>query len=131
MAIEGPQPLKPTGLVAGADLRLKQYHFVKLSADRTVVACDGVTDKPLGVLQGTPNTGQAAEVVSVGETKIVGDADLTAGDLIGTSADGQAAAYVAGTDTTKYLVGQVLEGNGAAGGLVGAVINCASVARGA
>jgi hypothetical protein len=45
------------------------------------------------------------------------DADLAFGNLIATSGDGQAAA-VAVTDTTWYVVGMVIEDNGAAGGLV-------------
>lgn len=122
MAIEGPQHKIP-GLVAGADLSAKQYHFVKMSADNIVIACAAVTDKPIGVLQNKPISGQAAEVCSAGVTKIVGDADLTAGDTIGTSADGQAAAYTV-TDTTKHLVGQVIAANTAAGGFITADIDC-------
>lgn len=125
MAFEGPQHKIP-GLVAGGNLTAKQYHFVKISADNTVVICAGVTDKPIGVLQNTPASGQAAEVCSAGTTKIVGDADLTAGDSIGTSADGQAAAYTV-ADTTKYIVGQVVAANTTAGGIITADIDCRAV----
>lgn len=130
MALEGMQPLKISA-IAGASLAAKQYYFVKLSADNTVIVCAAATDIPIGVLQNTPASGDAAEICVIGETKVSGDADLDAGALIGTSADGQAAAYVAGTDTTKYVVGQVKEGNTAAAGLITAIVNCASPARAA
>lgn len=130
MATEGPQ-LAPPGLIAGADLSTKQYHFVKLSANNTVVICAAVTDRPIGVLQNKPTSGQEANVCALGITKVVGDADLSAGNMIGTSSDGQAAAYAPGTDTTKYMLGQVIEDNSAAGGIVTAAINCIAPARGA
>jgi len=125
MAFEGPQPLKITGLIAGADLTAvgNQYKFVKLTAARTIGLCAAATDKPIGVLQNRPYTGDPAEVVAIGQTKVQGDADLAYGDSIGTSADGQAAAYTA-SDTTKYIVGTVIEDNAAAGGLITAVVNC-------
>jgi hypothetical protein len=124
MAYEGPQTCIP-GLTASADLSAKQYYFVKMSGEKTVTVCAGVTDKPIGVLQNAPASGQAATVCAIGITKVSGDADLGYGDSIGTSADGQAAAYTA-SDTTKYIVGQVIEGNGTAGGLITAAINCPS-----
>lgn len=132
MAYEGPQICIP-GLVAGADYSAaaNQYKFVKMSAAKTVVLCTGVTDKPIGVLQNTPASGAAATVCCIGVTKVQGDADLGYGDSVGTSSDGQAAPYVAGTDTTKYIVGLVIEDNAAAAGLATVVINCASLHRGA
>lgn len=132
MAYEGPQICIP-GLVAGADYSAaaNQYLFVKMSAAKTVVICTGTTDKPIGVLQNTPASGSAAIVCCIGVTKVQGDVDLAFGDSIGTSADGQAGAYVAGTDTTKYIVGVVIDDNSAAAGLATAVINCASLHRGA
>lgn len=130
MAYEGPQ-IKIPGLVAGGDLSAKQYHYVKMSADNTVVICAALTDVPVGVLQNAPASGQAAEVCAIGVTKIVGDADLDAGAAIGTSADGQADARTIGTDTTHYVNGIVILGNGGAGGMITAVINCASPSRAA
>lgn len=132
MAFEGPQMCYP-GVVAGADLSAaaNQYLFVKWSAAKTVVLCAGTTDKPCGVLQNTPASGAAATVCYLGVTKVQGDVDLGFGDSIGTSADGQAAVLVAGTDTTKYIVGVVIDDNAAAAGLATVVINCASLHRGA
>lgn len=124
MAYEGAQ-LRYVSVVAGADLSAaaNQYKFVKWSAARTVVLCAATTDKPCGVLQDTPANGAAACVCYLGETKVQGDVDLAFGNSIGTSVDGQAAVYTA-ADTTKYIVGQVVLDNSAAGGLATAVINC-------
>lgn len=112
-------------LIAGASLTAAQYKFVKLSAANTVVVCDGATDRPIGVLQNAPASGGAAEVCYSGITKVQGDADLAYGAQIGTSADGQAAAYTV-SDTTKYIIGTVIEDNAAAGGYAVAVISCAN-----
>lgn len=130
MAYTGPQICIP-GLTASADLSAKQYYYVKMSGEKTVTVCAGATDKPVGVLQNTPESGEEATVCAIGVTKISGDADLNYGDLIGTSADGQADAKTPGTDTTEYITGQVILGNGAAGGLITAIINCANISRGA
>ena len=130
MAYEGAQILVP-GLKASADLSAKQYYFVKLSGAGTVDVCSGATDKPIGVLQNAPASGDAAAVCGLGVTKISADAAISAGALIGTSGDGQADAKTPGTDTTEYIVGQVIEASGAAAGLLTATVNCFSIARGA
>lgn len=110
------------------------YKFVKLDSNGRVVVCTGVTDKPIGILQESANAaavGSSVIVMMAGISKVQGDADLSIGDLIGTSADGQAAAYAPGTDTTKYIVGRVLSDNSAAGGYATVAINCLNIARGA
>lgn len=108
MAYEGAQ-IKVGQWTASADLSAKQYYFVKMSGANTVDVTSAITDKTIGVLQNTPSSGQAAEVCVFGITKVVADGNLTAGNLIGTSSDGQADAITAGTDTTVYVVGQALE----------------------
>lgn len=128
MAYFASQPLKLT-MSAGADLSAKQFYFVKISAANTVVVCSAATDKPIGVLQNAPVSGASAEIVVVGVTKINADAALSAGNLIGTSGDGQADAKTPGTDTTEYTVGQMLTATGAAGVIGTAVINCAAPSR--
>ena len=130
MAYKGSQPFKIT-LEAGADLSSSQYYFVKLDSAGKAVVCSAVTDKPVGVLQNDPTSGQAAEIVVVGLTKVSTNAALAIGDLVGTSNDGQAAAYVSGTDTTKFIVGQALVTSGAADQLTSIIVNCASLHRGA
>jgi hypothetical protein len=130
MAFSGPQ-MSLTGVTASADLSAKQFYFVKMSGEKTVTVCAGATDKPIGVLQNNPESGEEATVCVVGMTKVSGDADLDYGMLIGTSGDGQADAKTPGTDTTEYICGQVIAGNGAAGGLITAFVNCANIGRGA
>lgn len=125
-------PLGVVTVPAAEDLSTHQHKFVKLNSSGQAAAIAANTDIPVGVLQNKPSAaGQAAEVMWVGVSKVQGDADLAKGAQIGTSADGQAAAYVAGTDTTKYIVGQVLDDNAAAGGLATALINCANPHRAA
>lgn len=128
MAYKGSQPLK-ISLEAGEDLSAKQYYFVKLDTNGKAVVCTGATDKPVGVLQNNPTSGQAAEVTVVGLTKVSSDAALAIGALIGTSADGQADAKTPGTDTTEYVVGMVLTTTGAAGVIGSVLVNCANPHR--
>ena len=123
MAYEGNGITIP-GLSASADLSAKQYYFVKLSGAHTVTVCDGATDVPIGVLQNAPTSGQAAEVMAIGTTKVSSDEALTVGWLIGTSADGQADRKIWGTDTTQYICGQVITATGAAGGIATAFVSC-------
>lgn len=126
MAFEGPQR-KLVGVTASADLSAKQYLFVKMSGEKTVTVCAAATDLPVGVLQNAPTSGQEAEVAYEGVTKLIGTADLDFGQRIGTSSGGHAASKSAGT--TDYIVGQVINGNAAAGGYITAVINCAAPAK--
>lgn len=138
MAFEGSQ-LRLVGAVAGADLSAAttQYKFVKWNGtDNQVVLCAAVTDKPCGVLQEpAPNSAVGTPVVVAffGTTKLQSNGSNSPGDLISTSATGQANSVVPGTDTTKYTVGEVQAtgGSAAAGDYITANINCASPARAA
>ena len=116
-------------LVAAADLSSKQYTFVKLDSSGQAAAAAAATDIPIGVLQNAPTAGQEAEVLVVGGTKIVAGAAIGEGALVGTSSAGKAVALVAGTDTTKYVVGTLLTESAADGNIVTAVINCANPGR--
>ena len=107
MAYEAAQ-IRFGNLTAAADLSSKQYYFVKLASATTVNVCSAITDIPIGVLQNTRESGEAAEVCIFGITKVSADGTLAAGNLIGTSADGQADAIAAGTDTTVYTQGQAI-----------------------
>jgi len=118
-------------LVAGGDLSALQYTFVKLNSSGEAVAAAAATDIPIGVLQNAPTSGQEAEVLIVGGTKIVAGAAISEGALVGTSSTGKAVALVAGTDTTKYVVGTLLTESGASGDIVTAVVNCANPGRAA
>jgi hypothetical protein len=121
MAYEAAQ-VKVGQFTASADLSAKQYHFVKMSGNNTVTVCAAITDVPIGVLQNNPASGGAAEVCLFGISKVVADGTLAAGNVIGTSADGQADAITAGTDTTVYTMGIALNA-ASAGETVEAFIN--------
>jgi len=117
-------------LVAGADLSSSQYKFVKLDSNGNAVAVAAATDAPIGVLQNTPTSGQEAEVVVSGGTKLLLGGTVAAGGRVSPNATGAGVAIAAGTDTTKYLCGQALTG-GASGEIVTAVVSLAAIARGA
>lgn len=123
MAVEGSQPLVDTR-VAAADLSGHQFRFVKLDANGEVVAISGATDLPYGVLQNDPGTGEAAELVLVGITKMSADVALTPGAVVSTSADGQAAVAVTG----RARVGVVRNGTGAADQIATVVVNTVAAA---
>jgi len=112
---------------------LTAFTFVKFSANNTVVVCAGATDVPCGVVQEdrTSTETRAVQVVYMGITKIKAAAAIAAGVKIGTDASGLADAKVAGTDTTEYTVGQMIEGSGAANEIATAMVNCASPTRAA
>ncbi len=112
-------------LTAAADLSSKQYHIVKLASATTVNVCSAITDVPIGILQNDPESGEVAEICFLGISKIVADGTIAAGNLIATSADGQADAVAAGTDTTVYPVGQAI-GAASAGETFTAYINIAN-----
>lgn len=109
------QPSMCSGsLTAAADLSAKQYHIVKKNTTNNQVAlCTAAGEMFFGVLQNKPASGESAEVMLVGVTKVTADETLTAGDLWGTSADGQAQkieASATGADIRAYFGGQVIEG---------------------
>ena len=115
---------------AGADLSAKQYNFVKISGTG-VVAVAADTDVPVGVLVNNPKSGETAEVVVSGITKVEASAAITAGTLIGTTSAGLAVTRTIGTDTTKYVLGRVITAATASGDIVTVAINCSSPARAA
>lgn len=118
-------------LPAGADLSAKQFYFVKINSSGQAILCAAATDKPIGVLQNSPESGEEASVLVVGGTKVVSKSALDEGTVVGTASDGKAAPYVAGTDTTKYIVGSTILASGAEDEIATVVVNCASAARGA
>lgn len=118
-------------LPAGADLSTSQYLFVKINSSGNAVLCSAATDKPIGVLQNSPVSGGEASITVVGGTKLVTNAACDEGTVVGTASSGKGAPYVAGTDTTKFIVGSVILASGADGELATVIVNCASAARGA
>lgn len=131
MAWEGHKVIVSKQSAADYSAGTSKYKFVEIATTGKVTVCDGATDVPFGVLQNSPATDELAEVCIFGVTKVQADADLAVGDLIGTSADGQADAKTAGTDTTEYVVGVVVENTSAAGDYTTCHINCLNPHRGA
>ena len=117
---------------AAADLSSKQFYFVKLTAANTINVCSGATDVPCGILQNKPSAaGRPAVVRMFGLSKVSADGAISAGALVGTSADGQADAKTAGTDTTNYVVGVALEAASGAGEIIKVSLNCMNPHRAA
>jgi hypothetical protein len=117
--------------LAGADLSSHQHKFVKLNSSGAVILCAAVTDKPYGILQDKPTSGQPANVMLMGISKVVSAAGNTKGNPVGTDANGLAAEYVHGTDTTKYIVGEIIDDADAANGVATIAFNCLGAGRAA
>jgi hypothetical protein len=118
-------------LPAGEDLSAKQYYFVKVNTSGQAVLCAAATDRPIGVLQNDPASGEEAAIVVVGGTKVVSSASIDEGALIGTNNAGKADGKTPGTDTTEYAVGTVILAAGADNEILTAVVNCANPHRAA
>ncbi|MFA4971871.1 MAG: hypothetical protein WC683_04610 [bacterium] len=99
------QPLFEITCIAGADLRLNQYHAVKLSGNHTVVLC-GDGEKPVGILQNKPNTGEWANVMVEGKSKAVLGEDLLAGASWASDTNG----HLVTPGATDWVGGQLLDG---------------------
>lgn len=106
--------------------------LVKLDASGDFLLCAGATDIPVGILLNKPDAaGKAGLIGVIGVGFAIGAAALNEFDLIGTDASGLLDAKIAGTDTTEYVVGMVLEGSGAANDLVKCLFNFATPHRAA
>jgi hypothetical protein len=118
-------------LVAGEDLSAKQYHFVKIdNGTGKAVAVSGATDRPIGVVQNNPSSGQEAEVLISGGTKIKAGGSASAGQALFASASATGVTLAFGTTASAaYAVGTWVSA-GAAGEIATAVINCANSGRG-
>jgi hypothetical protein len=105
-------------LNAAADLRTQQYKGVKLSGSRTVGAITASTDKPAGILQNKPNTGEACEIAYEGEIiAMAGTATVAAGDDLMFDAQGRVILAVAAAGA-NWVIGQALEASTAIGALI-------------
>ena len=102
-------PMSTYTAKAAADLRTKQYHVMRYSAEAQVNqashAAATIVNGPIGVLQNKPNSGQAATIAYFGESTVVAGGALTANTLITTNGSGRIAAAVSGDIT----FGRVME----------------------
>jgi hypothetical protein len=90
---------------ADADLSSSQFKIVKKTSTG-VALCSGTTDKPFGVLQNTPKSGEGALVRVFGPSKVVSGGSITQGANVGTTAGAVAQTAV----STQYPVGIALAG---------------------
>jgi len=117
---------------AAADISAHHLKFVKLDTNGRVAAIAAATDIPHGVLLNKPDTlGKAATIGLIGVGKIQANGAITAGDVIGTSADGQVDGKTAGSDTTEYVVGMATDTVTGAGEYVTCTVNCIAPHRSA
>lgn len=109
MAYEIPGRL--ISMTAGADFSgaNKQYTFVKMSADNTIVAA-GDGDLAIGVIQNNPASGAMASVMIDGVSKVNFSASVAAGNPVASDVNGN---VQVGTASTKYRQGVVLQDGGA------------------
>lgn len=130
MAFEYVDSQSKISLVAGEDLSAKQFTFVKLSGTG-VIGVAAATDVPIGVLLNTPTSGKIAEIAVDGIVKLKASAAITVGKLVGTTSAGLAVGLTAGTDTTKYVLGQAITAAGASGDIITVAIDCKTPNRAA
>ena len=84
-------------LVAGADLSGVQYHFIKLDADGKAIVC-GANEVSIGILQNTPESGEAARVRVLGTSKLVMNEGVDEGEAITSIAGGAGEVVDAGDE---------------------------------
>ena len=113
MATENPVLIK--GFQAAADLSTKQYYIVGLSGTDLVDVRTTATQRPVGVLQNKPSVNQTADVMLFGISKFSADAAVAVDDYVKSSADGQGAKAVSGTDSGLWYIGHCIEVTSAAG----------------
>jgi hypothetical protein len=125
-AYEVPGLIIP-GLYAAEDLSTVQYVAVRLSEAGQVSAFDNATDKPVGILQNSPDSGEPAAVMAYGITmwKAGDTIDVSSNPLVGAAADGECVAYAPGTATTNYIVGTALS-DAAAGDIIPVLLHPAT-----
>lgn len=118
-------------LEAGEDLSAKQYHFIKIdNGTGKAVAVNGATDRPFGVLQNNPKSGQEAEVLIVGGTKIAAGGTASAGQPLFANSSAKAVTLAFGTTgSAAYVVGTFVAA-GSASAITTAAIDCANAGRG-
>jgi hypothetical protein len=118
-------------LVAGEDLSAKQYHFVKIdNGTGKAVAVSGAADRPIGVVQNNPSSGQEAEVLISGGTKIKAGGSASAGQALFASASATGVTLAFGTTASAAFAVGTWISSGASGEIATAVINCANSGRG-
>lgn len=121
MATDSPVVLQRT-YTAGADLSGQQYRFVKMNTSGAIVPIAAAIDRPLGVLQNNPASGQAAVVMSIGITKLYAGGSIAPSDGISTSAAGLALTVNLAATTPIIIAGTALS-TGTNGAVITAMVS--------
>jgi len=79
---------------AAEDLSDYQYHFVSLTSAGKAQLLNSEDEVAIGILQNAPESGEAAEVMIIGKSKLVANAALTVGTFVKPE-------YISGTDCGK------------------------------
>ena len=94
--------------LAAADLRTKQYVFMRAAAAGTVnQSSQGNGNSPatlIGVLANKPNSGQAATIIYGGEYKVIAGGAITVNRWITSNGSGKAAAAVSGDNVIGFAL---------------------------
>lgn len=100
---------------AGGDLSAKQFHFVKVgTVVGTVVIC-GASDKPIGIVQNAPLSGEAADVAIIGGgAKLAIAGTVTPGAFLKPDSNGKGVATAVSGDFF-CAVADSIGSNGASG----------------
>lgn len=97
-------------LNATADLSALQYRFVLLTTLGGIAGSTINTQIPIGILQNTPTSNQACEIMVDGVSKLcAGTSAIVAGDLLGSTAGGKAVTLTTGS--SAWFAAQALEGS--------------------
>ena len=102
-------------LEAASDLSAKQYYFVAVDSDGKA-ALTGDDGNPIGVLQNTPEAGEAATICVGGVTKCYVGTESGLGTGYNVGCDCNSAAKV--SDTGSYRLGVSLEDPTADGDII-------------
>lgn len=114
MAFELPNFV--VNLPAAADLSANQYQFVKINSSGQAALAASAGEAVIGVLQNKPTSGQVAQIMVQGITKVLCGGTVTAGDLVASDASGKAKTAVKATvdstvsSATDAVVGSAVVG---------------------
>lgn len=114
--------------IASEDMSDHQYNFVHLESDTTIALLDSTAEKPLGIMQNAPESGEVGVVRVTGTSKLVMNAAVAVGILlkaeyVGAADNGKGDA----ADTDKDLVrAMCIQASGAEDD-VGGVLLCGPI----
>jgi hypothetical protein len=116
-------------LIANADLKTNQFHFVKLvdasGTARIELATDATTEEIVGVLMNKPGevtnaAGEAGEVAYAGVAKVAAGAAVTAGTNVTVDGTGRA---ITTTTAGDMVAGRALATASGAGEIIPVLLN--------